>query len=242
MSKASQEKQRAILELTISVLDRMLTLATTFKIQRYLLEKSAINFRDFEEEVASQKEGQAINGTGIIATRKDIATRKPKYEQGFLYDEVPLGAHELGAYVDSFPLAAAAASYFFTLLEVFGNDVACILNRGGIHTNKAWHEDVKGRADLQDTAQVDRAREAFAKHFLASKDDVPEIAAHRIVRLKKDRNEFAHDGSSDLDFSGYFEDTLAVVCHIAFLTTDETRISVYPWEDHHETFSPQSKA
>ena len=242
LSQGSPQQQRKIVKLTVAVIRQMLTLATTMKIQTYLLDKTAAAFRDFESEIAELEGRNTIHGTGIVAVRAEMQIERPTYEQGFFYNDVPLGSYELGAYIDAFPLSAAAASYLFTLLEVFGDDVAEILNAGGIDTNKAWHEDVKGFADLRDKVQVGKMRQAFAKHFKASADDVPETAAHQIVRLKKQRNDFAHDGVLNSGFSNFLEDVLAVVCHIAFLTTSEDRISVYPWEDHMETFFPQTKA
>ena len=89
--------------------------------------------------------------------------------------------------------------------------------------------------------QLRKAREAFGKHFKVQANDVPILAARRMVELKRVRNAFAHNGEEDIGFTRFLEDALAVVSHIAFLTTDENRISVYPWEDYMETFEPQSK-
>lgn len=219
----------------------MLTFATTVGVQAYVIGKSATQFREFEAEAATLENDTAIMGTGIIATPDELAAIKPSYEQSFFHDDVPLGSHELGAYIDLFPLKAAAASHVFTLLEVFRDDVAGIVNPGSINRNKAWHEDIKGFADLRDPVQVTKAREAFAKHFAVTADDVPEIAARRMVSLKGKRNDFAHDGASSIDFRSYLRDALAVVCHITFLVTDLDRLSVYPWEDHLDRFSPQTE-
>lgn len=219
--------------MAISTLKSMLTLATTYKTQRYILEKTEGDFRTFEAEVAINNN---IQGTGVVAKRDSMSTHE------FFFNKVALGSHELGAYINSFPLKAATASYLFTILEVFGNDIAEMINPGHIDRNKAWHEDVKGFADMRDPVQVQKAREAFAKHFAVSVDDVPEIAARRIVNLKYERNEFAHGGSSRMNFDNFLCDALAVLCHIVFLTTDEDRIAVYPWEDHEGTFNPLSSA
>lgn len=219
----------------------MLTFATTVRIQRYIVNRDAINFRDFEAEAAELND-ESIKGTGVLATRDDIAKPIPAYEQDFFYNEVPLGADELGAYIRLFPLSAAAASYLFTLLEVFGDEVAALISPGSIDKNKAWHEDVKGFADLRDPVQLEKAREAFAKHFKATASEVPELAARRIVALKRARNDFAHEGEQTMGFEEFLHDTLAVVCHIAFLTTNKDRISVYPWHDPMNIFEPQSKA
>lgn len=241
MAKPDQETQDRVTELAVSTLRTMLTLATTVDVQGYIIDRTATHFREFEAEAATLRDDKAIMGTGILATPAEIVAVKPSYEPGFFHDDVPLGSHELGAYISLFPLKAAAASYAFTLLEVFGDDVADIVNPGSINRNKAWHEDIKGFADLKDPVQVMKAREAFAKHFAAAADDVPEIAARRMVNLKGKRNDFAHEATSGIDFKSYLRDVLAVVCHITFLVTDLDRLSAYPWEDHHGRFSPQTK-
>jgi len=241
LRRTDRSPQKAILQHTIETLRKMLVFATSVKIQRYITDKHTVDYRQFEAMVAANDEQQRINGTGVLALRCDISRPSSSDEQDFFRDEVPLGSYELGAHIDEFPLSAAAASYLFTLLEIYGNEVAAIINPGSINTNKAWHEDLRGFADLRDKVQVEKAREAFAKHFDRSSGDVPELAVHRMVELKRSRNDFAHDGIQRVDFSQFLHDTLAVVCHIAFLTTDEARLSVYPWDDHSNIFSPTSK-
>jgi hypothetical protein len=242
LSVLSKPTQAKVLKLTVSTLHQMLTFATTVSIQRHIINRHASDFRGFEAEAAELTDRESIKGTGILATRDEIGKSLPVYEQDFFYNEVPLGAHELGAYISSFPLSAAAASYLFTLLEVFGDEVSALINPGSIDKNKAWHESVKGFADLRDVVQLKSAKDAFAKHFNASGSNVPELAARRMVALKRARNDFAHDGSQTMNYDQFLHDTLALVCHIAFLTTDTDRISVYPWEDHMDIFEPQSKA
>ena len=242
MNRKTQTIEKAVLECTIATLRKMLIFATSVKIQQFIIDKHTIDFGEFEALAATLSELESIKGTGVLALRNNISQLAPSYEQNFFYDEVPLGSHELGAYINAFPLPAAAASYLFTLLEIYGNEVAATVCPGSINRNKAWHEDLRGFTDLRDHVQVGKAREAFAKHFGASADDVPELAVHQMVEIKRSRNDFAHDGTQHVDFSQYLHETLAVVCHIAFLTTNEERLSVYPWEDHLDIFSPQSVA
>lgn len=220
----------------------MLTFATTVNIQKYIINRHVNDWRAFEAEAAFLDEQVSIKGTGVLAERDETTRDIRAAEQDFFYNDVLLAAHELSAYIGSFPLSAAAASYLFTLLEVFGDEVADLVKPDSIERNKAWHDGVRGSFDLRDPVQVWTARKAFGVHFTATANDVPELAAHRMVKLKRVRNEFAHEGTQCVDFERFLRDTLAVVCHIAFLTTNENRISVYPWEDHMDTFSPQSKA
>lgn len=234
--KPSPETQANILHRAVATINRLLDFKLEVDIQRYIAEKNAARFRDFEEEAAHS---DAFSGAGILATAQDLETRRP-LEEGFFRTDVPLGAHEIGCYIGTFPIEAAAASYAFTVLEVFGDEIAGLVSPIGLDRNKAWHEDVKGFADMRDKVQVAKMRDAFGKHLGVTGSSVPEIAARRLVDVKQARNDFAHDAKARIDFDGYLEDILAIVCHIVFITTDEERISVYPFEDHLETFQPQS--
>jgi hypothetical protein len=234
LSKASQEQ---VLRLGVSTLNQLLTFKLETDLLDYISDRDARDFRSFEEEIAH---AASIHGAGVLATAADLTRELEPGDEGFFRTDVLLGAHEVGAYIASFPLAAAAASFTFTVLENFGNDVAAITSPSGLDRNKAWHEDVRGFANLGDPVQLKKARAAFGKHFGVSSGDVPEIAARRIVEVKRIRNEFAHDGSRWVSFDSYLEDVLAIICHIVFLVTDERRLSVYPFEDHSGLFTPQT--
>jgi hypothetical protein len=234
---AATDRRAEILRLTHSTLRGLLRFKTVYDIQRYLTDRHSRDFREFETETA---EG-TFAGAGVIATRDTILKTARRAEDSFYHDDVPMGSHEIGAHIRRFPLEAASASYVFTLIEVYGDDVAAIVQPGSINTNKAWHEDIKGFADLRDQVQVGRTCAAFAKHFGADPAAVPDEAVWRMVDLKRIRNDLAHDGSGRVSFPSFLADAIAVVCHIAFLVTDETRISIYPWEDHEDRFDPQSR-
>ena len=201
-----------------------------------------MEYSEFEMLLSVLRPEDGVTGTGVIAHRNEFSKAGLKDEMGFLKDGIPLDAQEISAYIDAFPLSESAASYLFTILEVFGNDVAEKIKPGSINKNKAWHEDVRGFADLRDEIQVQKMREAFAKHFQVDPAKVTDLAVHQTVKLKKIRNEFAHDAQARVNFEDYLHTTIAVVCHIAFLVTDEDRFSVYPWEDHLQRFTPQSIA
>jgi hypothetical protein len=234
--RESRLLQRKVIKLTLSTLKTLLEFKTVYDIQAYMTDRHGRDFRSFEEETADQ----VFVGAGVLATRDNIVAIDEFGDAEFCHWDVPMGSHETGAYIMGFPLAAASASYVFTLIEGFGDDIADLVSPGTRNRNKAWHEDVKGYADLSNPAQVTKARKAFAKHFAADPADVPELAARRIVGLKAARNAFAHDGDGSIKFDRFLQDSLAIVCHIAFLTTGEDRISVYPWEDHMDQFAPQS--
>lgn len=228
--------EREIMRRTVSALHGLLEFKTIYDIQAYLTDRHGRDFRGFEEDTSDQ----VFAGVGVLADRANILVVDPFGDADFYHADVPMGSHETGAYIMAFPLAAASASYVFTLIENYGDEIADLVSAGSRDRNKAWHEDLRGFADLRDPVQLTKARAAFAKHFAADPADVPELAARRIVGLKAARNAFAHDGDRSIAFDSFFQDALAIVCHIAFLTTRADRISVYPWEDHMDRFTPQS--
>lgn len=211
------------------MLNELLEFTTVYDIQRYVTDRHSRDFREFE---AATAEG-TFDGARVIATRDNVL-KNPRREDYTSYHD------EVGAYIREFPLEAASASYVFTLIEAHGDEVAAIVAPGSINRNKAWHEEINGFADLRDPVQVQSMRGSFAKHFGAVPADVPELAARRMVELKRIRNDFAHDGLGRVSLSLFLSDATAVVCHIAFLVTDETRISIYPWEDHEDRFDPRT--
>lgn len=231
-SKSSRLRNIQIMERTKSALTQLLQFKTIYDIQNYLTDRHTRDWREFEAATADE----VFDGAGVIATRENVLLDPDQDGGSYLHTDVPMGSHETGAYINGFPLNAASASYVFTLLEAFGDEIAELMQPGSLNRNRAWHEDIKGFVDIRDPVQVKKAREAFVKHFGADPDDLPEQAALRMIALKKIRNDFAHAGGSAVNLPRYLASTIAVVCHIAFLASDEELISVYPWEDHENRF------
>lgn len=224
--------QRKIFNRAIDELTWMLRAAATLKVQSYLLGREAMDYRRFEAETAHLSQSE-LSGTGVIATRT-------KNKSLILEEDVPLANWELSDLIEGFPLHAAAASYLFTQLEVFGNDVIDLIEIDG-RKDRSWHVGISGKADLTNPTEMAKCKEAFGSSFGVAGEKVPEDAIERLANLKRQRNEFAHQRFSRIDYRDFLNDTLSVVCHISFLITDRERISVYPFEDHEGRFSPQSR-
>ncbi|MBP2302823.1 hypothetical protein [Azospirillum picis] len=237
MTRTFTDKEIQVLKLTVSTIEEILRIKATYDIHRYIINKAERSYQDFEAELHVDYD---ITGTGVLATSVNIRTAQEEDDDKIVKTDLPLAPESISENIGSFPLEKATASYLFTILEVYGNSVVDIINPGSINKNKAWHEDVKGFADLRDSVQLDKACEAFGKHFAVPGNLVLDHAARRMVRLKKERNDFAHEGSGKVDVLSYLEDVVTVICQIAFMTTKEERLSVYPWEDYEGTFSPTS--
>lgn len=240
--KPDANTQSEIIRVTVDTVGNLLELATEFRVQTYILDAKASGFREFEDEVGQDDSGGRIKGIGLLTDRKSILIEKVYEDDYLIKGEVPLGSHELGHLINQFPLAAAAASYAFTVMEVYGDEVAELVSPGSVPSRQAWHRKIHDDVNLKDLPAVTKAITAFAEAFSAQGVDVPPVAVKRIINLKALRNRFAHKGTRNVDFEDFIADTIAIVCHIAFLTTDVKRLSVYGFEDHLDTFKPRTKA
>lgn len=224
--------QTRIYNRAIEELKDMLRTAATMRVQTYLLNTQAERYREFQAETMHLQHSE-LSGRGIISTRSG--------NQGEIVEDlIPLANAELCEFLAADSLKAPAASQLFTKLEVFGNDVAEYLEFE-IPKGKAWHTEVSGKTDARDINQMEKAGNGFGKYFGFDARDVPLMAVYRLINLKKLRNEIAHYGKLSVDYDDFLSDVLAVVCDIVYLTTDEDRLSVYPFEDHHGHFAPQSR-
>ena len=240
--KPNASVQSKIIRKTADTVGSLLELATEYRVQTYILDGKASGFREFEDEVAQDDSGSRIKGIGLLTDRVGILKEDASADDYLIKGEVPLGSHELGHLINQFPLAAAAASYAFTVMEVYGDEVATLISPGSIPSRQAWHRKIYDDVNLKDIPAVTKAITAFAEAFGANGVDVPPVAVKRIINLKAKRNRFAHKGTQHVNFEDFIADTIAIVCHIAFLTTDVHRLSVYGFEDHMDTFTPQTKS
>ena len=241
MAKPDKEIQNKIFNLAIDTLDSMITLGVSVRIQSYVMDDKTRNFREFESELAQQEGTGPIQGIGLLALREDMVKELPSYEQGIVFKEVPLAVDDLTPMLSGFPLDAAAASYAYTMLEVFGDEASALVHPGSLKGYDSWHKDIYGDMNVKDLQRLTATRKAFCKHFNADPEDVDYGTVKKMIRIKNERNMFAHKGHADVNFERFLEDVMTVVCHLTFLLTDEDRISVYPWEDYEDTFSPTSQ-
>ncbi len=240
-------ERHVVIREAVRTIRRLLQLKLTVDINRYLIDKNAIGYREFEAEIGGG--APEIYGTGVLATPEKLELYSSYFEDQFLLDEVPLAAHETGEHIGSFPLDAAAAAYAFTQLEVFGNDVARLVDEERLG-DASWHQRVKdnrqrGTDDEPRSIQpLEAARAGFGRYLDLDASQVPPVAVERLVAIKATRNAFAHGDSIHIGFSfdDFLENVIGVIRHIVFLKTGLDRISVYPFEDHYETFEPQTDA
>lgn len=226
-------------QLTVEALKNLLRLKTIVELQEYILDR-ALRYGDIEKQLAVDV---PIKGAQVFATRENLAREPWHWSQKFV-QEVPVGADELVEYIRTFPLSAAAASYAFSIVEYFGDQVAELVEPGKIKRRNHWHRDVSDETDVCQPEKLFAVRKSFGKAFKADATSVSEAAARHLVELKQIRNALVHQGNikkSDIDKSGgddehndinlasFLNRALATVCNVAFLVTDDQTISACPW-------------
>ena len=87
-------------------------------------------------------------------------------------NSIPFAPEEIISNLNDYPLQAATAAYAFSLVEVYGNDVANLFKPRSVRPLGSWHADIKFDLDSRDTAQSLRAAAAFAKLFDGDPADI----------------------------------------------------------------------
>ncbi|MNH67412.1 hypothetical protein D3C73_194660 [compost metagenome] len=156
-------------------------------------------------------------------------------------NSIPLAPEEIISNLNDYPLQAATAAYAFSLVEVYGNDVANLFKPGSVRPLGSWHTDIKFDLDSRDTAQSLRAAAAFAKLFDGDPADIKPASVIRLVAMRRARNDYVHRKDTGIAFDRFLVYCLAVVCQIHFLkASDQSALKVYPWEAFDEKWRGQA--
>jgi hypothetical protein len=224
----SSKQKKVVRKLTDDVLRRLLGLKVTYDLTCHRIDEGRSRWRELEEQLHSEE--YPVKGSGIIATPSNLGKLYAE-DGGFLHNEEDVSPEDMVANLGQFPLAAASASYAFTILECFGDEVVRIVNPTFAKERKAWHRDVFGDLDRMNDRAIRKAMSGFARPFRAKFFAVIPISIIRLIALKNARNEYAHRGVSDINFEDFFGFTLGVVCQIYFLCLpEETELKAFPWE------------
>jgi hypothetical protein len=224
--RLSKDDREFIQDATEEVLKNLLRFRVSHDIMAYIRERADDRWPDLEEELHNN---YPIKSVELTATRRNLS-RVNAADGGFQV-EIDVSPEFVTDFLQDFPLGAAAAAYCFTILEGFGDELVSTINPQYANKHKSWRRNVYGDLDLSDPKALEKARRAFAKPFNSDVADVPMYAVERLVKLKKHRNEFMHEGSSSsLVFEEFFGSVLATVCQLFFVCTrsrKELRISLF---------------
>ncbi len=222
--------QQKILKEAEATLHSLLEFAVNFRILDYLIRRSETQFREFELEVAHSPRSE-IEGFAVHARRADFLASG----SDFFHSDMLLGADELSPLIGAFPLDAAASSYVFTRIEIFGAFALRLVHPKAVQARVAWHQGIPGEPTSPIKAK--KGQEAIAKLFDVSPEKVPTGLLRSMWFLKVCRNNFAHRGEDAVNFLDMLEHSTAVVCYLTFMLTSKKTISVSPFPDVEERFT-----
>ncbi|RVD18151.1 MAG: hypothetical protein EOS73_09840 [Mesorhizobium sp.] len=221
----------------------LLTFKASHDGTKYVLRRATEFQGRSELEVLMHESGYPVRGSGLILSRKSLSKRYDQLLGTDYLDDVDLAPETLSAELDWYPFDAASASYVFTIMEAFGDACAHIVSPNSLTARQSWHNKVYGDANISDRTQVLQARKGFVKAFGVPYERVLAASAKRLIRLKRQRNEYAHELETDIDFNKFFLDVVLVIYQIALsLYPSYGDLRSYPFQDFHGQFSrPRSE-
>lgn len=223
------EQQARIREITMATLRDFLTFHISHKAIDFIHEESTDDWSSFEDRLHND---YSIKGVGVIASRNNLKIIDAE-DGGFLYLEEDLYPGEVSAELLSYPYVAASSSYLFTMLELYGDQLVNIVNPNYLRKHQAWHHGVYGDMSLKTKVERDNARKRFSKPFGRKQSSIPLYAVKRLIKLKKQRNIFIHEGQSEMEFNSFFANIIATVLSVYFLLAqNNNEIKLYPYYDY----------
>ena len=218
-----------ITERTETFIKELLHFKLTYDVSKYVTEKQARSWRDFEEEMHVD---YPITGCGLIANKQLLNTWSIHKETLLHFNEA-LCPDETGAEIDNFPRDTTAVVYIFSLLEAYGNDVCDELNPNYRNKHQAWHHGVYADSNFSSDAEKRKMIEHFCKPFGFDPSGISEDIVEATIQLKKQRNYIVHELKHTFEFELFFRFVLAIVCSIYFGWSEkDIGLKIYPWQDY----------
>ncbi len=218
-----------IREITEKTLDKIIRFAGSYEVLQYNLNKINENWREFEEEFSVSD--SPFCGIRVSADEKRISEWSMKRDT-LVINSVELAPHEISEELSTFPIDDVSIVYLVSIVEVFGNEVCKLCNPNYIRERTAWHRQIylpDGDFAHKDFTGI---RKGFADPFNANPDSVQLDIAMALAHLKSDRNQIVHEKNSGYSFSDALLYSIAIICHINYLASDDKEpLNVCPWTD-----------
>ena len=216
--------------LTEAALQGLLHLKMTHNLVDYVVDARRTDWRSFVEELHARE--YPIKGAGVIVTPDVLESEHiDEWQGGFLHDQEDASPDEIISDLNEYPLAAGSASFAFSVVEVFGNEVAELCKPGTIRAKGSWHENIKFDMETGTPEQGIAAMKTFAKVFGGDFLSVKATTIKRLSLLRVARNAYVHRRDTDIDFEVFLAYCLAIVCQIYFVCDPKaTELRAYPWE------------
>ncbi|MBY3364970.1 hypothetical protein [Rhizobium laguerreae] len=224
------EKIEMARALTRNVLAEALKFRLSVDINTYVTDRAVTEPAGLEGELSA---AYAIRGVGIRANRDN--SRSPN---DFINKDSPLDPEDAVAEMQNFPFHAASCAYLFTVLEIYGNDLAlCVV--GAPPARGDWHSSASERLKFSVVADVTNAKTRIAGVFGRTKEEIDDHFLASICELKKTRNAIIHEAHRRPNFEDFFETVLSMICQVHFLALPgDQEIIIYPWPDFNNEYLP----
>jgi hypothetical protein len=230
----SNHKQNQVRSLTQGVIKGLLQFKLTHDLTAHQIEKMRDNWRDIERGL---HEDYPIRESGVIAILSSSGVEGLDDDDVLITDE-PVAPEEAINLLGSFPLNQASCAYVFTMLEQYGDDIVSVINPSLYRKRLSWHRAVPGGSKFEAGTHKERVCEAFAIPFGIEDYAISDKIVLSLMRMKAERNSFAHEGEMEMRFDEFFRLAIDVISYIYLMIMPEPQILiVHNSEDQSERFS-----
>lgn len=220
-----------IRDATTTAVDTLLRLKMTHDLVEYVIDEKRDKWRDLVSELHVN---YPIKAAGIVASPGTLGSDDVDADEGgFMYWRIDVAPDDIVSEIGEHPFDAASAAYAFSIVEVFGNEVANIRHPERVRAKGSWHETIKYDLTFGDGEKGKAAMGAFARVFGGDFLNVKPASIMRLMRLKEARNDFVHRRQTDINFDAFLAYCVAIVCQIYFLCEpDGETLKQVPWSTY----------
>lgn len=216
---------------TTCAIDTLLRLKMAHDLVEYVVDEKREKWRDLVSELHVN---YPIKATGVVASLETLdSTDVDAEDGGFMRWRVDVTPDDIVSELGEHPFDAASAAYAFSIVEVFGNEVANLRNPEGVRAKGSWHETIKYDIEAADREKGIAAMRAFARVFGGDFLCVKPASIVRLMALKAARNDYIHRRQTNIDFDAFIAFCVAIVCQIYFLCEpDGEALRHVPWSTY----------
>jgi hypothetical protein len=211
MPQLPPDKADQIRRFTKTTTERLLQFKLSHYLTKHLIDKLRVNWRDVEQELHAD---YPITQAGVIAVLAEGgAGVEGIFGDDFLITDEPVAPEDVVSLLGTFPFDAASCAFVFTILEEYGDVIVSIVNPDFTHDRRAWHRRIYGGNELGNAVTSGKIARAFAEPFGFEDRAISEQILLSMMRIKNERNSFAHTGTMTMSFDEFFKRAMSVICY-----------------------------
>jgi hypothetical protein len=230
MARLTNQKKEQVDRIIRKGIDAVLRFKVAYDLRAHLANKTAHQWSSVAAELHNN---YPIRGMGVLADCTALSVADRQLRGQVIVDDVGLAPEQAVDEVGAYPVEAAALAYIFSVLEVAGDDLVEVLKPGSLRARQSWHFPVHGDIARNDRRAIAVAKRKVAAVFGASARRWSSRSIQRLAWLKAQRNAYAHDLSTYVDFEQSIDFVLSLFVQLAWMADPSRRpLKVYPFEDH----------